>query len=893
MERGVSSFSRSLAERVFDWLLGPTRSKRYILGDLREERRELIVRHGRLRAGLWFVWQLLAVSARFWWLRLARMRRTRPVRQTIRDGDPMRTDIKQAVRFLRRRPGLSVAVVLTVALALAAATTVFAVVDGVLLRPLPYSDSDGLVVVWEHNLVRGNERNVVSPANFLTWREEARSFADLAALVETSTRLIESGEAERVGVVTASASYFELVGARPLIGRFYTEAEDREGAEWRVVLSESYWRRRFGADPGVIGRTLSLGTSQATIVGVMPAAYDFPLAAQFAPVGTRDVWIPFRWGESAREQGGRFLQVLGRLEPAATEASAQREMSALAARLRDELPARQAGWDVNVVGLREQIVGDVRGTLWIAFGAVCFVLLIACANVANLLLTRATERQQEIAVRAALGARRSRLIRQLLLESLLLSVTGGVLGVIFAHWAVRAVIAAAPGLPRLEEIYLNPSVIGFAFLATLGAALLFGLAPALHAAGRDAVSALKDRGAGAASGLGAKRLRGALIVAQVALSLVLLIGAGLLVRSMLNRLAVGLGFEMGRLLTAEVEIPNEEYEGRMSAFFEEIVSRAAALPGVDAASAITFAPLAGLGSATTVWVMDRPIPPPGQRLGADIRWVHRDYHRVLGIALRAGRLFDETDREDAPLRVVISEAAAKEFWPGENAVGKRLAMPWGDTLIADVIGVVGDIRHSGPDTPARGMVYWEHRQMRAFQNMTLMIRTAGPPAPLVGELRRVVRELDARVPLYNVRTMEELYALVLARSRFIMSTLGLFAGLALVLAAIGIYGVVAYATGQRTREIGIRMALGANRHGVIRLVLVQALGSIALAIGLGVAGAVGLTRFVQGLLFEVTATDAATFAGMALLLGTTALIACWLPARRASRIDPIDAIRAE
>ncbi len=882
------------AEWLLDLLLGSAPSKHYILGDLREEYAEVAAGRGRWRAAVWFLGQSIAVSARLRWSR-SRQTGVPPARRSSHQiGDLMRTDIKQAMRFLRRRPGFSIAIVLTVALAIAATTTAFAVVDGVLLRPLPYESPEGLVVVWEHNLPRARDRNVVSPANFLTWRDETRSFSGLAAVVESSTRLIASGEPERVGVVNASASYFEVVGAQPLIGRFYTEREDREGATWAVVLSESYWRRRFASDPGVIGQVVTLGMGQATIVGVLPAAFDFPVAAQFGTTGSRDVWAPFRYGEQARSAGGRILQVVGRLGPGATVASAQREMSALAARLREELPDRQAGWDVNVIGLREQIVGDVRRTLVVAFGAVCFVLLIACANVANLLLTRATERQQEIAVRAALGASRARLVQQLMLESLLLSAAGGLLGVGLAWWALRGLVATATDLPRLEALGLDPSVIGFAFLATLVAALLFGLAPAVLVAGGDAAGWLKERGPAAASRQGTRQLRGALVVAQVSLSLVLLIGAGLLIRSMMNRLAVGVGFDTERLLTAELEVPDELYEGRrLAAFFEELVERAAALPGVEAASAITFAPLTGLASATSLWVTDRPVPPSGQRPTADIRWVHRDYHHVLGIPLRAGRLFEESDHADAPLRIVISEAAAKELWPGENALGKRLAMPWGDTLVAEVIGIVGDVRHNGPDTSPRAMIYWEHRQLGAFQFMTLVVRMAGRPEQVAGALRRVAHDMDASLPLYNVRTMDELLARVLARARFITVTLALFAALALVLAAIGVYGVVAYATGQRTREIGIRIALGATRWGVARLVLAQATALIVVALGLGAAGALGLTRLVQSLLFEVGATDPTTFAVMAMLLGTIGLIACWLPARRASRIDPVEAIRTE
>jgi putative ABC transport system permease protein len=442
------------------------------------------------------------------------------------------------------------------------------------------------------------------------------------------------------------------------------------------------------------------------------------------------------------------------------------------------------------------------------------------------------------------------------------------------------------------------SVAGFALLATLATALLFGLAPALHVARADVASWLRERGTAGGGRRGGPRMRGALVVVQVALSLILLIGAGLLIRSLANRLTVGVGFDVSRLLTAEIQLPGSRYDGpeAQSRFFEQLVDRMAAVPGVRAASAIVFAPLAGPGTGTAFWPTDRPAPssiPFDEKPGGDVRWVHRDFHRTVGIPLVAGRFFDETDRRDAPLRVLISETGARQFWPGESALGKRIAMPWEDTLVAEVIGVVGDVRHDGPDVAPRPMLYWEHRQFRPFSQMTLVIRTAGDPTTVTPALRAAVREMDPALPIYNVRTMADLFADALARARFTTLSLGAFALLALVLAAVGIYGVIAYSTQQRAREIGIRIALGADSLGVTRMVVRQGMTMVALALALGAAGAVALSRVLRSLVFDVSTTDPVTFAAMAILLSLTGLVACWLPARQVTRVDPMVALRNE
>jgi predicted permease len=875
---------------VAHWL-GASDSTRFVIGDLREEF------HAK-RRGLPFaaacVWYLLAgarLAMRVRWER--RPDAAGPTAPRAPRSGNLMTDLRQAARFLRRRPTFSTTLMLTIALAVSSTSVAFAVVDGVLLEPLPYGSPERLVVLWEAN-PRGNQRNVTSPANFLTWREELRQVDEIAAVVESSSTLHDASGPERVGVVQASAAYFEAVGAEPLHGRFYAVDDDEDGAPGVVVLAEAYWRRRFGADPEVVGSTLRLGAEPRTVVGILPARFDLETAAAFGGIGSRDIWSPPRFGQDEREATGRYLQVIARLAEGATLESAQAEASGLAARLEELFPERQRGWGINVVPLQQDLLGDARMTILIIFGAVCLVLAIACANVVSLVLTRATERQQEMAVRAALGAGRSRLVRQLLLESALVSAAGGAMGLLAARWGIAAVIAAAPDVPGLASVDLDATVVGFALAATAGAALLFGLAPALTALRPDLVAPLRDRPGAVTRGVAG--LRGWLTIAQVAVSLMLLAGAGLLTRSLANRLELGVGFDVEGLMIAEVQAAGAAYETEeaRSEFFEQLVPRVRALPGVDAASAVTFPPLAGLGSRTSFWRLDRPVPEPGLFPGADVRWVHRDYHATVGVPLLAGRLFGPGDDADAPLVVLVNESGARMTWPGESPLGKRIAMPWGDTLVAEVVGVVGDVRFQGPDTAPYPMFYWEHRQFSGFDQMSLVVRGGRDGAPDVAAgIRAAVAELDPALPVYNVRAMEDLFGDALRRDRFATAALGLFAALALVLSAVGVYGVVAHAAERRAREIGIRIALGASRRSILRMVVGAGMGHVGVAILIGLVGAAALTRVLGGLVFGVSPTDPLTLTVTAAALGAVGLLACWIPARRASLADPGASVRSE
>ena len=819
-----------------------------------------------------------------------------PERRTM--GDKMQSvlqDVGYALRSMIKRPAFTLVVLFTLALGIGANAAIFSVLYNVVFKSLPYEDPENLVMVWEHNYPRSRETNVVSGANFAAWSEQSTSFEALAALTEYSATLTGEGEPERVGVVSASSTFFPLVGVQAQRGRVFLPTDDvAEGARL-AVLTHEFWQRRFGGDPNVIGRTITLNGSVVEVIGILPRGFEFDLTYTFNPTGRQDLWIPQLVPDELREARGRWLQVLGRLAPGVSLASAQSQMSTLAGRLEQEFPEYQTGWGVRIVRLQQQIVGDARSALLILFGAVSFVLLIACANVANLLLSRSSGRQQEIAVRTALGAGRGRVIQQLLTENTLLAIGGGVLGLLLAFGAVSALATLGPeNLPRLETIGINGVVIVFTLGASLLTGLLFGLLPAIRLSGFDLKNALTEGGMRGGHGVRHRRTRDALVIAEIALSLMLLVGAGLLLRSFAKLLDTGVGFPTENIVSAQLQLHSSAYpdEQQRVRTFEDLVERVVALPGVTAASAISGLPLAGPATGTSFWVNDRPIPADGEHPVADIRWVHRDYHRTMGIQLVDGRAFSQADTDDSPLVVVISEFAANEFWPNESAIGKTLSMPWGDTLVAEIVGVVGDVRHNGPSEEPRSMIYWHHVQF-PMNNMAIVARTAVEPFSVVSAIRREVAQIDPDLPIYSVRTMDSYLSDAVAPARFSMLALGLFAVVAVLLASIGIYGVMSYSVAQRTRELGIKMALGAGGTNLLLQVVKDGLILIAIAAALGIGGALALSRFMSQMVFEVSPTDPITIVGVTGLLVTVALLACYLPARRASRVDPMVALRHE
>jgi len=851
----------------------------------------------RSRYGFWFAAYSDAIRTAFR-LRLRRpaVRSRPPTPRTPRGMkmDSIRQDLAFAFRTMRRKPLFTAVVLLTLALGVGANSAIFTVVSSVVLQPLPYQNPDDLVMVWEHNIPRARLTNVVSPANYFTWSEETEVFSNLSAMTETSETITGNGEPERIGAMYTTAAFFSITGVTAAIGRVFDQDDDRPGAARTVVLTNSFWRRRFNSDPGVIGRTVTIDGAQLEVIGVLPDGFDFTLPYSFNSTRGLDVWMPQQFSDEARSWRGRWLQIVGRLAPGVTIEQAQERMTILATRLSEEFPNAQQGWTVNVVKLHDQIVGDARTPLIILLGAVGFVLLIACANVANLLLSRATGRQQEIAIRTALGAGRARVLQQAVTESLVLAMVGGLLGLLMAFGTVKALLALSPAnLPRLDEIGVDSGVIVFTLIVSLLTGLLFGAVPAWRISLANPRNALTSSAARAGTSMAHMRTRNMLVVAEFALSLMLLVGAGLMIRSFARLTDTGIGFDTGNLLTVQLELPSATYgstEERVRVF-DELVGRAKGFPGVTAASAITQLPLAPGGSATSFWPNDRPVPSPGEFPVADLRWIHPDYHQALGIPLMAGRLFDDRDTRDSPLSVVVSGYLAGEIWPGEDPLGKTISMGWNDTLVARVIGVVGDVRHNGPAVAPRPKLYWNHRQFQVSNAMTLVLRTAGDPLSIVNTVRADVETMDPNLPIYNVRTMESYLSDVMASARFSMLALGVFAGIAIVLACIGIFGVMSYTVNQRRREIGIRIALGARSTTVARHIVKQGSILIVTAIVIGTAGGLALSRFLQSMVFEVSPADPITFISVSLILAVVALSACCIPALRAGRVDPILALR--
>jgi putative ABC transport system permease protein len=798
-------------------------------------------------------------------------------------------DLHIALRGLRRVPGFAVVVVVTLALGIGATTAIYSVVNGVLLTPLPYPQPDRLVLVWEQNPHRGSARNTVSPANYLDWRDRARSFSGLAAFTWTGITLT-GGTPEHVEGRAVTPEFFSVLRVDPAIGRTFTAEESAPGATKVVVLSHGLWQRRFGGDSSIVGRTIAVAGGDVRVVGVMPASF------QSMPLGLDQFWQPLGLDPADRERRGRYAMVIGRLRDGVTAEAAQAEMTSIAADLAREHVDFNTGWGANVVTLTDQVVGRARPVLLTLLGAVSLVLLIACANVANLMLARTAARRRELAVRAALGASPRRLAREVLTESVVLAAIGGAAGVVLAVWGVELLVTAAPAeVPRLAQIGVDGRVLAVTAAVTLLVGILFGSPGALGRGSDELAEDLHGAGRRATVGAEARRLRGALVVAQVSLSMVLLVGAGLLIRSLQRLTAVDPGFDASQLLTVAVDLPAATYpdDPRRSAFYTELLRRARAMPGVQSAAMIDFLPLAGPGSATSFTVVGRPAPAPGQVPVADIRVVDPQYFQTMRIPLRGGRIPDERDRVSAPPVVVINETMARSLWPGEDPVGRRVKVNmWDPDAETEVIGVVGDVRQDRLDGDRRAMIYYPAAQAPTI-SMNLVLRTAGPPLDLAATMRAAVREIDSDQPVGQVTTMQSIVRLSIADRRFPMFLLSLFAGLAVTLAAVGIYGVLSYSVGLRSQEIGVRMALGARVTDILGMVLKQ--GGILVAVGgaVGLGSALALSRVLRGLLFGITPADPGTYLAVCLVLALVALGAMALPARRAAAVDPMRALKSE
>jgi len=799
-------------------------------------------------------------------------------------------DIKYGVRMLVKSPGFTVVAVLALALGIGANTAIFSVVNGVLLRPLPFPEAERLVWFDGVNPARGITESSLSMPDYLDWRSQVDAFESITAFVEGSAILSgEDAEPERVprGVVTAN--FFPTIGVNPVQGRALLPEDELRGSEPVAVLSHGLWQRRFGANPNVVGSKLTLSGRSVTVVGVMPAGFDYPAKAQ--------LWMPLKTDADDERRDNRYLQALARLKPTATLAEAQAQIDTLSGRLGQQYPETSGGWSARLTGLQEWTTRSIRTSLLLLLGAVGFVLLIACANVANLLLARAAARRKEIALRTALGAGRRRIIRQLLTESLLLASSGGVVGLALSLFLTDLLVAISPAdVPRLDEIGLDARVLGFTVGVVCLVGLLFGLAPALQASKTDLNDALKEGGRSSTEGRGRNRVRALLVVSEIALSLLLLIGAGLLIKSFVLLRDVNPGFDAENVLTMRISLPAARYtEPQQQAnFYRELTERVSALPGVEVAGATVSLPLGGSNfSVGRSFVREgRPLATENS-LDADYFVATPDYFKTMRIPVKAGRAFTERDTVETPPVVLVNETLARRVFPGEDPIGKRLTV-WRDEQFArEIIGIVGDVKSSRLDAETGSQIYVPYAQDAAWGGLSLAVRTKGEPEMLAAGVRGAVRAIDKNLPVYDIKTMDDVLSASVANNRLVVLLFGVFAMFALLLASIGIYGVIAYSVAQRTHEIGIRIALGAQRTDVLGLVVGQGMVPAVIGVIIGLIGAFAVTRIMQGLLYGVSATDPAVFVGVSLLLMIVALTACYIPARRATKVDPIIALRYE
>jgi putative ABC transport system permease protein len=810
-------------------------------------------------------------------------------------------DLRYALRMLRNTPSFTAVAILTLALGIGANTAIFSVIDSVLLRPLPYRDPAGLVMVWENDSQHPNPHNTVSPPDFQDWQSRNSVFSEMAAIFDQHANLTGNGLPQEVVLQDVSANFFSVLGVTPILGPGFTAENGKAGHDNVVVLSYGFWKERFAGEAAVIGKTLLLNGHAQTIVGVAPEDFSWFIKDGSFTGAKPQMWTPFVFPASFsdRKEVGRFLSVVARLKPGATVSQAKSEMNTIAARIAEEYPDFNGYWGANVVPVRDQISGDLQPALLILFGAVSFVLLISCANVSSLLLARAAAREREFAVRTAIGASPWRIARQLLTESVLLALIGGAIGVALAVWGTNFLLAASPGnLLDLRSIPIDWRVLAFAGGATLLAGMLFGVLPSYICAHSGISETLKEGGRGS-SGKRRQLARGAFVVVQMCLALVLLAGSGLLIRSFVRLVGVDPGFDASHLLTFKVSLPSSKYgnDKAILAYFQQLHSRVSHLPGVRSVSMNSFPPFSGLGSATGVHILSQPGRSLMDLPDAAVRVVGADYFATMQIPLHAGRTFHEQELTEERHVVIINQAFADQYLKGVNPLGQKAviymkSLEESKNTPSEIIGVVGDVRQMGLDTPAEPTVYWPHPEL-VISEMTIVVRTANEPLALVSAVRNELQQMDPEQPMAAVSTMDQLLAGTLSRSRFMMLVLGVLAALALVLACVGIYGVIAYSVTQRTQEFGIRMALGANRRDVFRLVLGEGTRLTLLGIGLGIVAGLLVTRLMATLLYGVSATDPLTFTAVALLLAFVALAACYIPARRATKVDPIVALRYE
>jgi len=815
-------------------------------------------------------------------------------------------DVRYGLRMLAKNPGFSAIAILTLALGIGANTAIFSVVNAVLLRPLPFREPDGLVQIWHTPppaSFPGIPTFAVSPANFLDWRNQSRAFEGMSAYGFGRYTLTGTGHPEAVRMVAVTSGFFSILRAQPLLGRTFLQEEDSPGREHEVILSYSLWRSRFGGDRDVVGRNIALNEQAFTVVGVMGPNFEYPISAD--PDFRPQMWKPLGWTDQDRAiRDNHNYAVVARLKTGVTLHQARAELDSISSQLALQYPGDDKGWGATAIPLREDLVGDVRPALLLLLGAVALVLLIACANVANLLLAKALSRQKEVAIRTALGASRYRLLQQAIAETVLMALAGGTLGLVLAHYGVILIVRfLAQRLPRSTEIGLDGWVFTFALCASLFTGIAVGLLSGLRLVKNDVSESLKQGLGRTSSDSGGARTRGILVVSEVALSLMLLIGAGLLIRSLSMLRQVHPGFDPSNLLTLEVSIPSTKFSepAQQVRYFDRVLERVRGLPGVQSAGLIDDLPLDGNGSHQPVSVEGRPSVPMADQPEVDVRLISPGYLSAMHIALLAGRDIEPSDVEGRPGAVLISQSMAKLFWPKEDPIGKQLTLYFFRDLPRVVVGVVADVKLDAlNETRPVPTLYSALGQVspptggswRSF-GMNLVVRTNADPLSAAPMVTNSIHEVDAEVPIMNVRTMDESVSASLSPQRFTMLLLAAFALTALLLAAAGIYGVMAYMVTRRTREIGVRMALGAAAGDVLRLVMGQGMWTTAIGVGIGIGGSFALTRTMKSLLFGVSTTDPLTVVGVVLLLASVSCLACWIPARRATGVDPLVALRYE
>ncbi|HEX8140371.1 MAG TPA: ABC transporter permease [Pyrinomonadaceae bacterium] len=803
-------------------------------------------------------------------------------------------DLRYGFRMLVKRPSFTVVAVLTLAFGIGANTAIFTVVNAALLRPLPYREPDRLVHLWETKQQTQFGQREASYPDYLDWRDHTQAFEGMAGYSRRSFALTGRDAPDRFAGAAVTDGFFRVLGVEPIIGRSFQPGEDQTGAARIVLLGYGLWQRRFGGDPNVVGQSLVLNGTSYTVIGVLPQSF------QFAPAGEPEMWVPL--SPSPEQMSRRFmhwLNIVARLKPGVTREQAEGELGAVAQSIAQGYPDSHTGTGIRLVPLHEQITGRVKPVLLVLLGAVCFVLLIACANVANLLLARSAARQKEIAIRTALGASRLRLVRQLLTESVLLSVMGGIAGLILAQWGVELLIAAIPesqlsSMPYLRGLGIDSKVLLFAMAVSVLTGLVFGLAPALQSSGLSLQESLKE--GGRTSGMQVRQgLRGLLVVTEIALALVLLVGAGLMMKSLYRLLAVDPGFATENVLTMRVSLPMTKYpeDGNVIAFHEQLLPRIESLPGVKGAGTVSVLPLLG-GNTTRLLVEGRPAPPPGEELEANFREVSTGYFRTMGVPLIAGRNFTERDKVGTPEVVLINQTMAHRLFPGENPVGQRLNFASMQVKGLEIVGVVGDEKVTGLDSATTPVMYVAFLQDPG-RTLNLVVRTTSDPLSVAGAVRSEIGSLDPDLAVFEVRTMEQLIdnAPSTFLRRYPAFLIGVFAGVALLLAMVGIYGVISYSVAQRTHEIGVRMALGAQRSDIFKMILGQGLLLTFAGVGCGLVAALILTRFLASLLFGVSTTDPLTYLAVSLPLILSAMLACYMPARKATKVDPMVALRYE